>query len=147
MWSQRIKAKKNIATKHIESRRVKERYQADTVFLSDYFVGNTGRGIYLQLLNISVSLNMQLKHTKTGIEVLASFKEFLKLIGKPDILQTDNGGEFNNEEMKVFLKNQKIEYIRGSPYHPQSQGALKDSIELYKTSLTYLKIWISMNSI
>ena len=27
--------------------------------------------------------------------------------------------------MKVFLKNQKIEYIRGSPYHPQSQGAVE----------------------
>ena len=39
-------------------------------------------------------------HAKTRIEVLASFKEFLKLIGKFDILQTDNG-EFNNKEMKV----------------------------------------------
>ena len=27
--------------------------------------------------------------------------------------------------MKVFLKNQKIEYIRSSPYHPQSQGAVE----------------------
>ena len=27
--------------------------------------------------------------------------------------------------MKVFLKNQKIEYIRGSPYHYQSQGAVE----------------------
>ena len=33
---------KNIMTKHIESHRAKERYQADTVFLSDYLVGNTG---------------------------------------------------------------------------------------------------------
>ena len=44
-------------------------------------------------------------HTKTGIKVLAYFKEFLKLIGKPDLLQTDSGEEFNNKEMKVFLKN------------------------------------------
>ena len=27
--------------------------------------------------------------------------------------------------MKVFLKNQKIEYIRSSPYHPQSQGVVE----------------------
>ena len=27
--------------------------------------------------------------------------------------------------MKVFLKSQKIKYIRGSPYHPQSQGAVE----------------------
>ena len=44
-------------------------------------------------------------HTKTEIEEFASFKEFMKLIRKLDILQKDNGGEFNNEEMKVFLKN------------------------------------------
>ena len=40
-------------------------------------------------------------HIKTGIEV-ASVKEFLKLIGNLDLLQTDNVREFNNEEMKVF---------------------------------------------
>ena len=79
-------------------------------------------------------------HTKTGIEVLASFKEFLKLIGRPDILQTDNGGEFNNEEIRVFLKNQKIEYIRGSPYHLKSQGAVEGFNRTIKTSFTYLKI-------
>ena len=27
--------------------------------------------------------------------------------------------------MIVCLKNHKIEYIRGSPYHPQSQGAVE----------------------
>ena len=47
------------------------------------------------------------------------------LIGKLDILQTDNGWVFNNEEMKVILKNQKIEYIKGSPYHPQSQETVE----------------------
>ena len=120
------KPRKNIATKHIESHRAKERYQADIVFLSDYLVGNEGQRYLLTIVDhFSKFGYATLMHTKTGIEVLASFKEFLKLIGKPDILQTDNGGEFNNEEMKVFLKNQKIEYIRGSPYHPQSQGAVE----------------------
>ena len=42
------------------------------------------------------------------------------------MLQTDNGGEFNNEEMKVFLKNQSIEYFRGSSDHPHSQGAVEE---------------------
>ena len=59
MWSKRIKAKKNIATKHIESHRAKERYQADTVFLSDYLVGNTGQRylilMYIPRLNRGIS--------------------------------------------------------------------------------------------
>ena len=99
------KLRKNIATKHIESHRAKERYQADTIFLSDYLVGNTGHRYLLTIVDhFSKFGYATLIHTKSGIEVLASFKEFLKLIGKPDILQTVNGGEFNNEEMKVFLK-------------------------------------------
>ena len=27
--------------------------------------------------------------------------------------------------MKIFLNNQKIEYMRGSSYQPQSQGAVE----------------------
>ena len=81
-------------------------------------------------------------HTKTGIEAFASFKEFLKLIGKPDILQTDNGGKFNNEEMKIFLKNQEIEYIWGSPYHPQSQGAVEG---FNRTIQNFLYLFKDMN--
>ena len=106
------KSRKNIETKHVESHRAKERYQADTVFLSNYLVWNTGQRYLLTIVDrFSKFGYATLMHTKTRIEVLASFKEFLKLIGKPDILQTDNGGEFNNEEMNVFLKNQKIEYM------------------------------------
>ena len=111
--TRRSKPRKNIETKHIESYRAKERYQADTVFLSDYLVGNIGHGYLLTIADhFSKFGKATLMHTKTGIEVLASFKEFLKLTGKPGILQTDNREEFNNEEIKVFLKNQKIEYIR-----------------------------------
>ena len=63
-------------------------------------------------------------HTKTRMEILASFKWLLKLIGMPDVLQTDNEEELNNEEIKILLKNKKIEYIWGSPYHYQSQRAV-----------------------
>ena len=120
-----------------------ERYQADTVFLSDYLVGNTGQRYLLTIVDhFSKFGYATLMHTKTGIEVLTSFKEFLKLIGKPDILQTDNGREFNNEEMKVFLKNQKIEYIRGSPYHPQNQGVVEG---LNRTIQNFLYLSKDMN--
>ena len=47
-------------------------------------------------------------HTKTGIEVLAYLKKFLLLIENPNILQKNNGEEFNNEEMKVFLRTKRL---------------------------------------
>ena len=51
-------------------------------------------------------------------------KGWSRIIDKPGIIQSDNGGEFNNDLMKDFLKHQGIEYVRGSPYHSQSQGTV-----------------------
>ena len=62
------------------------------------------------------------KHWNKYISFILSISKF---IIKPNILQIINGGEFNNEEMKVFLKNQTNEYIRDSPYHFQCQGAVQ----------------------
>ena len=41
------------------------------------------------------------------------------------MIQSDNGGELNNDLMKDFLKHQGIENVSSSPYHPQSQGAIE----------------------
>ena len=41
------------------------------------------------------------------------------------IFTDDNGSEFVNEELKMYLSKNKIHHIRGSPYHPQSQGAVE----------------------
>ena len=33
---------------------------------------------------------------------------------------SDNGLEFNNRLLKIFLENKNILYFRSAPYHPQS---------------------------
>ena len=109
---------------HIESHKAKERYQADTVFFLDYIAGNLGQSYLLTIFDHFSKFRYEiLMQTKTGIEILASFKEFPKLIGKPNILQK-NGGELNNQKMKVFVKEPKDWLYRGSPYYPQCQGAV-----------------------
>ena len=40
--------------------------------------------------------------------------------GKPERLQSDNGGEFKKEVKLYFVKN-KIKMIKCRPYHPQSR--------------------------
>ena len=74
---------KNFATEHINDHRAKERFQADTVFLSDYLVENIGRKYLLTIADYFSKFGYAtLMHTKTGIVVLASFKEFLRFIRK-----------------------------------------------------------------
>ena len=74
------KQRKNIETNHLESYRANERYQANTVFLSDYLVGNEGQRYLITIVdNFSKFGYATLMHTKTRIEVLAYLKNFWSL--------------------------------------------------------------------
>jgi len=44
---------------------------------------------------------------------------------KPDILHSDNGGEFANEVVDQFCNAAGVEYRHGLPGHPQAQGAIE----------------------
>src|SRR5690606_4622156 len=62
----------------------------------------------------------------------------LDLAVSPQILQSDNGGEFVNEEIKLMAARFDIELINSLPYRPQTNGAierfnktLKDAIHKY----------------
>ena len=105
MWSQRFKPSKNIIKKHIKINRVKDTNQADTVFLSDYKIGNAGqRNLFSTTNHLNKFGYAILIQTKTGIEVLALIKEFLKTIWKSHIFQTDYREEFNSNKMNTFFK-------------------------------------------
>ena len=56
---------------------------------------------------------------------IKSIKACIATHGKLESLQTDNGSEFVNDELKMYLSKNRIHHIRGSPYHPQSQGAVE----------------------
>ena len=54
--------------------------------------------------------------------ILSKIKTFININLPCKIFQTDNGSEFNNNTLKVYLENLNIKYIRSAPYHPQSNG-------------------------
>ena len=124
--TRRVKPKKNIALRHINSSYPKERFQVDMVYLSDMLINSPDEKYLLSIVDhfskygwAVVLLN---KNIKT---ILKAIIECLKITGKPTVLQTDNREEFNNELLKRFLEHNNIQYVRGSPYHPQSQGAVE----------------------
>ena len=59
---------------------------------------------------------------KTAKEVSDTLLKFIHIFGPPRILQTDNGKEFNNEDLKAVMDEFKTRKVNGRPYHPQSQG-------------------------
>ena len=62
-----------------------------------------------------------LKNKSTEL-VLSKIKTFFRENGKCEIFQTDNGKEFNNIQIKIYLENNNVKYLRSAPYHPQTKG-------------------------
>jgi len=58
-------------------------------------------------------------------EVEIALRQCFRQMGIPDILQSDNGKEFDNKRIKALLLEKDIEFIHGRPYHPESQGAIE----------------------
>ena len=54
---------------------------------------------------------------KTGVE-------FVHVRHRPRLL-SDNGPCYIAEELKTYLKDKKIDHIKGRPYHPQTQGKIE----------------------
>ena len=66
-----------------------------------------------------------LLETKKKEEVLKNIEIFCELFGMPKILQTDNGGEFKNNDLESFCHKNDIKLIHSSPYHPQTNGTVE----------------------
>ena len=76
--------------------------------------------------------------TKTGREVLSNLQIFIKKFGKPEIIQTDYGGEFSNKDLDKFCEQNGIKLIHGAPLHPQSQGPVEAFNNTFKKLLDIL---------
>ena len=102
------KTKKKMAYKHIDRYYPKERYQADTVYLSDYLV-TYKRYILTMVDHFSKYGWIVVMSDKKAVTVLRAIKLCFVTYGKPESFRTDNGSEFVNETLKTYLLNQ--EYI------------------------------------
>ena len=84
---------------------------------------------YLYILDcvdhFSKYINSFLLVNKTMPLVLSKIKLFINNNGICKIIQTDNGKEFDNTQMKLFCENNNIKFIKSSPYHPQSNGSVE----------------------
>ena len=101
------------------------------IYLSDYLVGSMeGRYLLTIIDHFSKFGVISLVPNKKSTPVLKALKRCLRITGKPGIIQSDNGGQFNNDLMKDFLKYQGIEYIISSSYYPSPKAQLRGLIEL-----------------
>ena len=55
--------------------------------------------------------------------------------GLPNTTVSDNGSVFTSDEFTHFMKQNGIEHIRTSPYHPASNGLAERSVQTFKMGL------------
>ena len=55
--------------------------------------------------------------------------------GLPNTIVSDNGSVFTSDEFTQFVKQNGIEHIRTSPYHPVSNGLAERSVQTFKMGL------------
>ena len=98
--------------KYIDSYYAKERYQVDTVYLSDYLVIDK-RYILTMVDHLSKYGWIVVMSDKKAANVLRAIKLCLVTHGKPESFHTDNGSEFVNVNLKTYLEKSGIHRIRG----------------------------------
>lgn len=62
---------------------------------------------------------------KSAIEVLHVLRKFFAVFGFPNVVHSDNGGEFRNSEIQKYLEHHQIQFVHGKPYTPQTQGKVE----------------------
>jgi Integrase zinc binding domain/Integrase core domain len=76
--------------------------------------------------------------TKTDMETIAGLLiKFISHYGIPKSVLTDLGSQFTSELMKQMSKLFKIEHLKTTAYHPQTNGALERSHSTLKDYLTH----------
>ena len=74
---------------------------------------------------------------KKSATVIKALKSCLTTHHNPQMIQSDNGGEFSSREFKQFLLKQNIDQKFGPPYRPKCQGAVES---LNKTIQKFLEM-------
>ena len=107
-------------TKIILDEGPKFRYVCDTWTLPQDLSINTDYVYGLDIIDhFSKYYNCFLLKNKTMKLCISKIKLFMINNGFCKLLQTDNGKEFDNQELKVFCENNNIKYVKSSPIIPK----------------------------
>ena len=62
---------------------------------------------------------------KKAITVLGAIINFINAVGKPEIIQADNGKEFKNSHLIKYCHDNNITLLHSRPRHPNTNGAVE----------------------
>jgi len=78
-------------------------------------------------------------HKKTAQAVITQLKVQFARHGIPEVLMTDNGSEFDNQEFQNFSSEWHFDHRTSSPRYPQSNGKVENAVKTCKGLLMKAK--------
>mgnify|MGYP000329688368 CR=1 FL=1 len=78
-------------------------------------------------------------HRNTAQTVITQLKVQFARHGIPEVLISDNGPEFDNQEFKNFSTDWQFEHRTSSPRYPQANGKVENAVKTCKGPLLKAK--------
>ncbi|KAF9752814.1 Gag-Pol polyprotein, partial [Nosema granulosis] len=112
---------------HILAQRPMERLMIDLVDMQKYKDDNGGYAWILTVIDVYSKFAWAFPlFKKSGFEVTTNLEaHFYRNTGPPVIIQSDNGKEFINKEMKDLCNRFLIDFKHSRPRHPQANGQIE----------------------
>lgn len=130
----------------------KQYYQIDLIDMSKYKTKNSNYSWILTIIDLFTKKAYATKlKNKEGETITNAVKDWLNQEQlSPKVLQSDRGGEFNNQNLKLLLQQRNIRQQLSLAHSPESQGGierfngtLKREINMYFTTNGNTK-WIDV---
>jgi hypothetical protein len=75
-------------------------------------------------------------HSTSSESIINKCKIHFKTHGIPDVLDSDNGPQFDCKEFKLFAAKWEFQHCTSSPYHHQSNGKAESAVKIAKKIIT-----------
>lgn len=79
-----------------------------------------------------VTLEVHVTHSASSAITIEKLQTTFAALGLPETIVSDNGTCFISQEFQTFVKQNSIQHIRKSTYHPSSNGLAKRYVQTVK---------------
>ena len=101
----------------------------------DYAGPLEGKMIFIVIDSHSKWIEAEVVRTATSSVTISKLMHIFATHGLPKTIVSDNAAYFTSAEFKTFVKENGIQHITVSPYHPASNGMAERAVQIIKTGL------------
>lgn len=113
-----------------ERRPIERTLKANEEWAMDFMSDALANGRCIRALTVIDHYNLECKgirihHSMPAYRLIEILEELIEVHGKPKRIRTDNGPEFISKQFQLWLKANKIEWVRIQPGKPQQNAIIE----------------------